>query len=264
MGIKCIEVSNNNINNIFIGSKMNGKEFIKILLLLLFIFNSRIISQNNYKKNFPLKKQAFNIYAKDPEQSIIDLSNITSWVSNNGFHDWNVTSKNWNGNYPNGTNAGVIFSEGIVWGGLVNDGGDKKVRVNGNTYGSGCKAITRIFRIRPDYKTADLTRDAAAFFHKPIEEVTNDDIHKLRNQYEKDWWEWPIDEGAAFEDVDNNGYFNPPTDIPGVPGASQTIFIKYDDSRSMSNYNSPVIGLEVSETYWTYSNSEAFTSIPIE
>ncbi len=238
---------------------MKGNEFIKILLFLLFIFNSCIISQNNYKKNLPLKKQVFNNYAEDPEQSTIDLSNITCWVSNNGFHDWVVESL-WNGAFPNGSHSGAIFSEGIVWGGLVNDGGDKIVRVNGNTYGSGCKAITRLYRVRPDYKTADLTRDAAAFFQKPIEEVTNNDIDKLRDQYRKDWWNWPCYEGALYKDVDGDGSYNPAVDIPGVPGAAQTIFIKYDDSRSMSNYLSPVIGLEVSETYWTYSNSEAFNN----
>ena len=88
-------------------------------------------------------------FAQDPEQSLIDVSNITSWVASEGYHDW-VVNSDWNGAYPNGLPVGVIFSEGICWGGLVYDGQSQKVRVNGNDYGSGCSPITRLYRERSD------------------------------------------------------------------------------------------------------------------
>ena len=248
---------------LFNGYSLKKYILIKNVSFFFFLFllsNSNLVCQNKKIKNLPLRKRTFNIYSTEPKQSIIDVSNITSWVSDNGFHEWRAANKAWNGSYPNGKNAGTIFSEGIVWGGLVYDNNDTIVRVNGNAYVNGTKAITRIFRVRADYKIADLARDAANYFNKPFENVTNSDVKKIYNQYDRDWHEWPASEGAIYDDVDNDGVFNPAVDIPGVPDAAQTIFIKYDDSKSFSSYHSPVIGLEVSETYWAYSNSGVFNN----
>ena len=190
-------------------------------------------------------------FAQDPEQSLIDVSNITSWVASEGYHDW-VVNSDWNGAYPNGLPVGVIFSEGICWGGLVYDGQSQKVRVSGNDYGSGCSPITRLYRVRSDYLEADLTTDAADFFNKDREDVTNEDLETIRNQYEKDRNEWPADRGAPYYDADKDGEYNPDVDVPGVPGALQTIWINYNDE-STPLYGSNPIGLEIQETYWAYN-----------
>ena len=193
------------------------------------------------------------IQSQDPKQSVINVSKITSWVTEEGFHDWIVGDKSWNGSYPNGKPVGVIFSEGICWGGLVYDGQSPVVRVNGNTYGTGCSPITRLFRVRTDYYTADLTLDAASFFNKNKDSVTIEDIEQVKAQYEKDWNEWPGDKGAPYFDEDGDGIYNPDVDVPGVPEALQTIWINYSDDLSASNYGSPPIGIEVQETYWAYT-----------
>lgn len=189
--------------------------------------------------------------AQDPEQSLISVSNITSWVGSDGYHDW-VVNGEYNGAYPNGLPVGVIFSEGICWGGLVYDGQSQKVRVNGNDYISGCSPIIRLYRVRSDYYKADLTTDAADFFKKDIEDVTNEDLETIKNQYEKDWNEWPADRGAPYYDVDKDGEYNPEVDVPGVPGALQTIWIIYNDE-GMQPHGSIPIGLEIQETYWAYN-----------
>ena len=79
-------------------------------------------------------------YGQDPTESIIDVNNISTWVRNDGFHPALVKQEGldgnmWNGIFPIGT-AGGVYSEGLVWGGKVYDGGDTLVRVNGNTYGA--------------------------------------------------------------------------------------------------------------------------------
>ncbi len=212
-----------------------------LTILIAFLFNYPILSQN-------------------PRQSVINVSNITSWVSEEGFHDW-VVSKMWNGAYPIGSLNGVIFSEGICWGGLVYDGHSPVVRVNGNIYRTGCSPITRLFRVRYDYFTADLTDDAASFFNKNKNDVTDEDIKAIKDQYEKDWNEWPADKGAPYFDEDKNGRYNPDVDVPGVPMALQTIFINYNDDSSYALFNSPPIGLEVQETYWAYTNQDPLGNV---
>jgi hypothetical protein len=198
--------------------------------------------------------------AQDPNQSVINISKITSWVKDDGFHDW-IVGDSWNGAYPKGTENGVIFSEGIVWGGLVYDGQPTKVRVNGNTYGTGCSPITRLYRVRADYSSGYLISDAASFFNKDISSITNDNIEQIKNQYEKDWNEWPAEKGAPYFDIDGDGKYNPYIDVPGVPGAVQTIWINYNDSLSEANYGSPPIGLEIQETYWAYTDREPLGNI---
>jgi len=231
---------------------------IGIFALLFFIFQPNSYAKFHGKKKN--KEIRLNKTTANPKSSLINVNNITCWVREDGFHDW-IVANSWNGAFPNGANVGAIFTEGIVWGGQVNDGNSPLIRVNGNTYGSGGLKITRLFRVRPDYKTGDLTSDAASFFGKALGAVTDADIQSLRAQYEQDWNEWPADEGALFEDVDGDGVYNPSVDIPGVPGASQTIFIKYSDANSSSLYASPPIGLEVSETYWAYAFTGALGNV---
>lgn len=225
---------------------------------MIFTFGFQVFTYGSYKGT--KKSTKINKVAVDPQKSVISVNNITCWVGNDGSHPV-VVAQSWNGAFPSGSNTGAIYTEGIVWGGKVNDGSSPTVRVNGNTYASGCAPITRLYRVRPDYKNGDLTKDAANFFNKGLGAVTESDIQQLRDQYEKDWKEWPASEGAIFNDVDGDGKYDPNIDIPGVPGAAQTLFIKYNDSRPSNTYRSPEIGLEISETYWAYAYTGALGNV---
>ena len=201
-----------------------------------------------------------NSFAQSPTQSIIDVGKITSWVRNDGFHDWVVNDQWYNGSYPNGIPVGVVFSEGINWSGLVHDLDSQLVRTNGNNYISGTHTVTRLYRVRTDYATADLTLDAANFFMKDTSEVTPQDIQTLRDQYQTDWNSWPADFGAPYFDVNGDGSYDASVDIPGVPGALQTIWIAYDDDWP-SIYESDQIGLYFNETYWAYASPDSISSV---
>jgi len=228
------------------------KILITVITLLFLVYpHSSFANHEGDQKDKGRKPKLQKVLA-DPVMSLMNINNASMWVNDNGFHDW-VIGGGWNGAFPIGTTVGAIFAEGIVWGGLVNDGNAPVVRVNGNTYGSGTNAITRLFRVRPDYARADLRNDAATFFQVAPSSITDADIQVIKDQYAKDWNEWPADKGAPFDDKNGNGTYEPAVDIPGIPGASQTIFIQYDDSGSEGNYGSPPIGLEISETYWAYA-----------
>ena len=241
---------------------MKKFNYLSLMIILIFFFTAPNNSFANYKESGKEdgKKPSLQKTTINPSQSLLNINNATVWVTEEGFHDW-VVASGWNGAFPNGTTVGAIFAEGIVWGGLVNDGSTPAVRVNGNTYGTGCSPITRLYRVRPDYLTGDLASDAASFNQIAVGDVTDANIQALRDQYAIDWNEWPVTEGAPFNDVNNNGTYEPATDIPGIPGASQTLFIKYNDDLSASNYGSPPIGLEISETYWAYAASGPLANV---
>ncbi len=239
-------------------NKFNYLNFLLILILSLSISNSNYAeNKDGAGKN---NKPHFQKTLLDPAQSVVDINNITTWVGQDGYHDW-LVGGSWAGAFPNGVNAGAIFSEGIVWGGIVNDGTSPTVRVNGNTYSSGCSAISRLYRVRPDYATGNLNQDAADFLNISVGAVSESDVQGLRDQYQKDWNEWPGNDGAPYQDVDGNGTYDPTVDIPGVPGASQSLFIKYNDDLSSSLYGAPPIGLEISETYWSYAYTGALGNV---
>ncbi|MDP2365712.1 MAG: hypothetical protein Q8M94_18335, partial [Ignavibacteria bacterium] len=188
------------------------------LLIILIVF---LTSPNNLYPNYKEsgkdngKKPRLQKTTLNPSQSLINVNNATMWVTEEGFHDW-VVASGWNGAFPNGTTVGAIFAEGIVWGGKVSDGSSPVVRVDGNTYGTGCSPITRLYRVRPDYLKGNLVSDAASFNNISAGAVTESDIQALRDQYAVDWNEWPVNEGAPFKDVNNNGSYEPETDIPGI------------------------------------------------
>jgi hypothetical protein len=248
---------------------MKKFNYLSIIIILFFFLTAPNNLFANYKggEKEKGKKPALQKTAINPRQSLMNINNATMWVTDEGFHDW-VVASSWNGAFPNGSSVGAIFAEGVVWGGQVSDGKTPVVRVDGNTYGTGCAPIIRLYRVRPDYLTGDLSSDAATFNNIPIGQVTDADIQALRDQYATDWAEWPAgisspdgNQGAPYKDVDGNGSYDPNIDIPGIPGASQTLFIKYSDALSESNYGSPPIGLEVSETYWAYSYSGALGNV---
>ena len=228
------------------------------LCIILFSFNT--YSRGNDKN----KNQSQNTVYKptvDPSTSIININNISSIVVENGQQPAVLGGNSFNGEIPIGTNLGAVYQEAILWGGIVSDGRSPAVRVGGGTYDIGNVATTRLVRVRPDYQTADLTKDAAGFYQIPAADVTGEQIDEVRAQYAKDWQEWPADLGAAYEDVDGNGSYDPNVDIPGIPGASQTLFIGYDDREAASFYASPPIGMQVYETFWAYATANPLGNV---
>ena len=239
--------------------------------------------------------------------------NINSWkiqMENQGFFAWNGTSHGSAGNYPIGMGS-VIFAEGILWGAKVSDkygvdasgalltdgsgGGTPRIRVNGSMYNTGLKAgkvlrdadgkilatkysenyrDQQIYRVRKNWNTANLMNDIAIIKNIEPADVTEAQIAAGKAQYEKDWLNWPADEGAPFDDVNGDGVYTPGTwdaenaawvgDVPGIPGADQTIWTVANDlpdeytesgipvSVSEGGWGSPPIGFEIQITLWGY------------
>jgi len=216
-----------------------------------------------------------------PKNAIINLNNWVYWQSYDGTSGFNPYIGDCGGIYPHGT-ANVIFQDGLVWGGYVQDHNEllPALRAGGQKYSVGTQpgwietpgdginapaAISisdprvRIYRVRSDIATVsdeELKREVADYFDILESEVTQSQIEAVRNQYIQDWLDWPADIGAPYYDRNRNGQWDVYYDEPGIVDANQIIWYVVNDlsdSVSKSLFGSPHIGLELQVTVWVYN-----------
>lgn len=221
-----------------------------------------------------------------PSATVFNIGNISSWQYNDGRsgHTPGITSPGSSGViYPRST-AGVVWEDGIIWGGFLTDtltGGPppQRLRVGGQTYRIGTTPgrilpggigedpnlpHVRIYRIRRDYLTVsdnDLRLDAAELNQIDPAEVTQEMINAVRVQYSTDWNEWPAQYGAPFYDLNGNGIYEPSLgEEPGLQNADMVIWFVCNDLDSTLThdlYGSDPIGLELQLTMWGYKHQSA-------
>lgn len=264
-----------------------------ILLLATVLF----LAASVYAKDGPGSKKVKKLSKVSgiPTETVVDANNFTSYPDYDGLFPA-VVAGSWNGEFPKGSGIGVIFQEGIVFGGLVRDGLTPSLRVGGSTYPTGMRggkilsdaggnttgaedpsmADVRIFRIRPDVRPGqeqlpDLTADVAATLQIPISQVNSGQVQSLADQYMTDWTEWPAAKGApwyvdSIKVVRNDAGYDPNNThhIPGIPGASQTVWFVCNDIDAGPVgllYGSPPIGIEEQMTLWSYATSTPLNNI---
>ncbi|MBN2572658.1 MAG: hypothetical protein JXA68_11060 [Ignavibacteriales bacterium] len=230
-------------------------DWIKLIrsILLIILIISNVYSQD--KKNQEVSK----CYGT-PSYTHFNINNISTWIKNDGESDINQ-----NGNsgleYPKGSGKTAVFQTGFLYGGKVN--GD--VRVGGSTYRQGQMPgrilsdgtaqnpddpDVRIWRVRKDWNTPN-----ASFLQEVIDGDADSEA-EAKSNYEYDWNNWPWQYGAPFDDKNNNGTYEPTVDIPGLPGADQTIWFVCNDlnvEQCQNLYGSNPIGLEMQATIWGYN-----------
>jgi hypothetical protein len=195
------------------------------------------------------------------DHTYFNINNINTWHFNN-----NITDNNGGFRFPNnqyGTTA--IFQSGFIWGGKI----DGQIRVGGSAYLTGLQPgkikpdgtaedlfteINRIWRVRPDYLTADLSKEYNS---------GEGSIEEIRAEYQYCWNNWPVDRGAPFQDMNGNNTWEPEFDIPGVPYASQTIWYVANDLNSnltTQMYGSEPMGIELQVTIWGFADQTALNN----
>jgi hypothetical protein len=216
------------------------------------------------------------------------INQIFNYYGNNGDGSYNRYSGDNEGfEFAKGSGKHVVFEDGVMWGGFHK--GFSQPKIGGSNYRHGLQAgpiiaygtaITdpvaadpsdtsnRIFRVRPDINPhtpfalvqVSLDTGEVAYISR-YETYSAQDIY---NQYIKDWNEWPAALGAPFQyGVDQNGTlrhapmpYDPNLDIPGVPGADQTLWYVANDmniARTANLTNTPPIGIEMQRTIWGYN-----------
>lgn len=232
---------------------MNQKLFkFASLLIFLMLFTTILVQAEGEKK-----KQVSKIQGS-PSYTHFTINNISTWIKNDGESDINP-----NGNsgqvYPKGSNKTTVFQTGFIYGGIVNG----EIRVTGSAYRQGQTpgAViggvaqdkddpdVRIYRVK---KYWDISSVADEF---SLGEGTE---QAIKDQYEKDWNQWPAQYGAPYTDINNNGTYDSDVDIPGFPGADQTIWFvnnDFDATNAQFPYGSVGLGLEMQATIWGYANA---------
>jgi hypothetical protein len=241
------------------------KKLVSLAALIISLFSVILYSEGEEKKTSLLKSYEYNSFTH------LNINRISTWIYNDGTADINI-----NGNsgfeFPKGSGKAAIFQSGFLWGGKVNG----QIRVGGSAYRSGLKPgrilnsgvpwnqlqtesfsdpQARIYRVRKHYKTADLSSEI---------EDSEGTAEEIRTQYEKDWNEWPAEYGAPYDDVDDDGVYNPLVDIPGVPGAEQTAWYAANDVDSNKTkflYGSLPLGIEMQVTIWEYRTNKTLDNI---
>ena len=204
------------------------------------------------------------------------INNVFNYYGNNGDGSFNPYSQDNEGfEWPKGGGTGksAVFEDGLAWACYHNG----TLKANGSSYYHGLQAGKilpsgsaddpylskyRIYRVRPDIGPAT-TWDAA--MQEKIKTQEGDLIRNYQStvsdnalylQYLKDWNEWPAFDGAPYTDVNGNGVYDPSIDIPGVPGADQTLWHVSNDqdpTRTEIFAGSAPIGIEVQRTVWGYN-----------
>ncbi len=258
------------------------KSTIALRMILFMIFSvSIIIAGRPFEKQKDTRSELQKVTANDVFTPM-SINNIFSYYVNNGDGSLNPFTGDGGFELINANRGLTIFEEGFVWGGKHLK--DTVVKVGGSTYNHGLQAgriITpgtttsapvadnvanaNIFRVRPDigpsvvYDLAmedKINREEVSLISK-YETFT---AKQIFDRYVADWNNWPASQGAPFLDKNNNGTYQPATDVPGVSGADQTIWYVANDldiDRAYYLSGSKPIGIEFQRTIWAYKRTGA-------
>ena len=221
-----------------------------------------------------------------PVGTLLNVGNITMWAGSDGTMERRPSDRLAGVEFPKGMTT-VVYAGGFIWGGLVHDSTSPLLRVGGQTYNVGTSpgaivrpgiaenpsnSDVRIYRIRRDWATADLRQDAADIYSELPQNVTQDQIVAVRQQYGRDWVEWPWQKGAPYYErngipgyqPDPGGKADSVTDEPGLANADQVLWFVVNDldpTLTKNLYGSPPVGLEEQITCWAYATASRFQNV---
>jgi hypothetical protein len=257
-------------------------------LFLFFVSMSLIgYAADGNKKN----SKSLNKTQGTPVRTFLNINNVSSQFYNDENSD--ITPEGNSGVvFPKGSGKTAVFESGLIWGAKIP--GDPQVRVGGSTHRQGMQpgkiispgvaedpnlSKNRIYRVRPDVYPGGPSVNLSG---EAIDEGS--DTVAVREQYEKDWREWPATDGAPYEDVNSDGVWSPDPnndgiygkfqtknaqgnpidtvfqDVPGVKGADQTIWFVCNDldpSKTQFMYGTLPLGIELQGTIWAYAQTGA-------
>ena len=259
----------------------------QLYLLTLALFVTAPLFSKSIVQRDPVFKSTEIDEVSNPALSVVNINNHAYWIYKDGSGTTSGSPNGQQADYPVFT-GGLIYEDGMLWGAKSNEyPSSEPVRVGGSTYYKGLKAGYVVhdadgnvvgaddpanhhaWRVRTDWATADLTKDAANFYATTTSAVSAEQIQNVKDQYESDWMNWPAAWGAPYEDVDGNNAYDPTVDVPGYPGAHQTVWTIGNDVPTIVDasgnptgveqntapnlYGASPVGVELRVTMWGYA-----------
>lgn len=214
--------------------------FLFLLSFLFFGFTSDTKKDENKKH---IEKTNGNDFS-----SYIAINQIFMWVSNDGMGSHDPRSDGSGFYWPGGENATIaaIYEDGLVWGAKV----DTQIRVNGSTYRHGLQGG----KILSDGK-ADNPNQEKYRVYKIRKDWESLPFGPTRDAYEKDYKEWPVEDGAYWVDKNGDGIYTVGIDEPKFIGDEVLWCVTndLDSSRSTYTYGTNPMGLEVQMTVYGFN-----------
>lgn len=209
------------------------------------------ISEYNNPENFDQNILPFSInleYGNDVFD-YVDANRALMWFSNNGYgsHDPNTDGSGFYWPVDETEYSTGIFQDGFLYGGVF----EGEIRVGGTTH-KGALSAGRMFEggipddpFQEKYKIYKIIKDWELL-----------PLGSERDRYEYDYFNWPVEDGAPWIDVDGDDIFTEGIDKPKIIG-DQTLFYVAnagDTLRSLFLYGSLPLPLEIQTTIWAYEN----------
>lgn len=192
----------------------------------------------------PKENVTLSPYAVIRAQASSNGNNIATWIWNTGVFDQDLRVNNTPGfEWPKGSGKFAIFTAGLSIGAYVNG----ELRLAAASY-TGENApgyvLNGVFTTNATFKIYKVSRGDNA--------VNNPDYAN---------WGLMVPYGAPYDDVNNNGVYDPNVDKPGVKSAAQTVFICMSDADPTNHIQNegfcggttPLYS-EMRLTSWSYDN----------
>lgn len=218
----------------------------KTLLLSVFLFSISItLAQDKIVSDNSINKITTN-----DDYEYIAINQMKMWIGNNGMGSHNPNTDGHGLLWPGGENAtlNLAFSDGLLWGGYIDD----SLYVNGNTYRYGLQAGSILENGLADDPTLSKYR-----IYKIRKDWENLPSGPTRDSYQKDYEEWPGNDGAPYYDSNNDGIYSAAIDKPLFIGDEVLwcVMNDMDPNRTLYTFGTMPIGLEIQLTVYGYTHS---------
>jgi len=192
------------------------------------------------------EKSKNQLYKPNTNESnnFIAINQIFMWVGNTGMGSHDPRTDGSGFYWPGGENATIsaIYEDGLIWGAKV----DTQIRVNGSVYRHGLQAG----KILPNGEADDPNLEKYRIYkiRKGWESLPPG---PRRDTYEKDYHEWPIEDGAPYV-LDKDG-----NKVPDFVGDEVLWCVSndMDQTRSTYTYGTLPMGLEQQMTVFGFNRS---------
>lgn len=228
------------------------------LLSILFLGQVLLAVPSVDKKENDKNKNKINKTNTNDLYDFISVNQVKMWMSNNGDNSHDPVADGSGLFWPGGPQAtiSIIFEDGLIFGGKVNG----EIRVGGSTYRHALQAGKilddgtaddpnlekyRIYKIRRDWENID-----------PTEDFDGNGIPD-RQEYEDDYNNWPVEDGAPWVDVDGDGVFTRGVDTPEFVGDEVLWYVSNDLDASRTNflYGTQPMGIEIQNTTFAFNRT---------